>query len=512
MNRPNILIVMTDQQRADLRRSRGYALDTMPFLDEWAKQGVDFCRAYTSNPSCMPARVSMLTGRYPQSHRVRTNHNAADAFYSEDLLDLLHREGYTCALFGKNHTHRRDEDFDVYETNGHLGGLPERTDEEKAFGAFLRASRNMESHLPSPGGLEVQQPYRNVSAMLRFLDERPQDNPFFAWVSFAEPHNPAQAPEPYFDLFPPESLPPPGAGPEVLGQKGPRYTWLRGIWERVFGEDLEKRANRAVSNYCGMLRLIDDQLRRLMDGLRERDLEKDTLILFLSDHGDYAGEYGLTRKGGDLPEVLCRIPMIWRGPGVAARGALDGVCASIVDILPTLCELWDVPSPLGCQGKSLLPILRGEDFPPEEYESAYAETGYGGLYWTEEDGLDPIAEGATNQYRSFDCLNSWTESGQVRMLRWKNYKIQLDMLGQGYLYDLEADPHETRNLWDDPALLAVRADLLLRLSSAMLRESDALPLPRRRYRLKTHPRGYWFQRYVSPDPGVREAPVGRKER
>ena len=89
--RPNIVIVMTDQQRADLRRSCGYELDTMPFLDRWAEGGVDFARAYTPNPTCMPARVSMFTGRYSQSHRVRTNHNAEDALYTEDLLDVLKR-------------------------------------------------------------------------------------------------------------------------------------------------------------------------------------------------------------------------------------------------------------------------------------------------------------------------------------------------------------------------------------------------------------------------------------
>lgn len=510
MNRPNILIVMTDQQRADLRRSRGYALDTMPFLDEWARQGADFCAAYTANPSCMPARVSMFTGRYPQSHRVRTNHNAADACYTQDLLDLLRQEGYTCALFGKNHTHRRDEDFDCYETNGHLGGLPDHTPGERALSEFLRGTDHMESHVPSPGGTEAQQPYRNVSAMLRFLDERDTDSPFFAWVSFAEPHNPPQVPEPYFDLFPPDRLPKPEAGPEVLAQKGPRYLWLRGMWERIMGDELEKRMGRTVSNYCGMLRLIDDQLRRLIEGLRQRDLEKDTVVLFLSDHGDYAGEYGLVRKGGDLPEVLCRIPMIWRGPGIAARGALDGVCAGIVDVLPTLCELLDIPAPTGCQGKSLLPVLRGEGFPQEEYDSAYVETGYGGLYWEAEDALDPVTEGACNgSYSRFDCLNSWTESGQVRMLRWKNYKIQLDMLGHGFLYDLQSDPYETRNLWDEPGLLNVRAEMLQRLGAAMLRASDALPPPRRRYRLKEHPRGYWFQHNAAADPGIIEIPVKR---
>ena len=92
--KPNIIIVMTDQQRADLRKACGYELDTMPFLDAWAKGGVDFARAYTPNPTCMPARVSMFTGRFSQSHQVRTNHNAMDALYTRDLLDVLKENGY----------------------------------------------------------------------------------------------------------------------------------------------------------------------------------------------------------------------------------------------------------------------------------------------------------------------------------------------------------------------------------------------------------------------------------
>lgn len=91
--KPNFVIVMTDQQRADLRRGAGYALDTMPFLDAWAAGGVDIARAYTSNPTCMPARVSLFTGRYSESHRVRTNHNMDDALYTKDLMDVLRENG-----------------------------------------------------------------------------------------------------------------------------------------------------------------------------------------------------------------------------------------------------------------------------------------------------------------------------------------------------------------------------------------------------------------------------------
>lgn len=504
--KPNIIIVMADQQRADLRKACGYSLDTMPFLDEWAKGGVDFERAYTPNPTCMPARVSMFTGRYSQSHRVRTNHNAVDALYTCDLLDVLKENGYAAALCGKNHSHRAPEEFDFHETCGHLGdeGEVNTTQEEIAFAEYLKKTLHMEMHEPSPGGICVQHPYRNVSSALNFIDSVEGKQPFFAWVSFAEPHNPYQVPEPYFDMFPPESLPPLAGSVKDLGGKGERFVWLRSVWEKILGPDIENRIARARSNYHGMLRLIDDQFKRLIVGLRERGLEQNTIVIYLSDHGDFAGEYGLIRKGSDLPDVLCHIPLIWRGPGIAAQGRAAEGYVSIVDILPTLCDMIGVSIPFGCQGKSILPLLTGTDAFREEFGSAYAESGFGGLYWNEKDELDLITEGASQNMVTFDCLNTWTQCGQVRAL-WKDgFHIQLDMMGKGYLYDVDNDPCELHDLWKEEAYAEKKAVLLQELAAAMMRAADPLPVPHHRYRTKVHPKGYWRQDFRAKDPGVRE--------
>ncbi|MCI8623701.1 MAG: sulfatase-like hydrolase/transferase [Provencibacterium sp.] len=505
--KPNIIIVMTDQQRASLRGSEGFPLDTMPFLDAWAESGADFACAYTPNPSCLPARVSMFTGRYPSAHRARTNHNGMDALYTADLLDVLHANGYQTALCGKNHTHRKPDDFDYCVSNGHLGGEGGKnsvppTEEEQAFDRYLQSTKFRLSADPAPGDVTLQYPYRNVTHALDFIDTRDRQKPFFAWISFSEPHNPYQVPRPYYDLFPPESLPPITTGPADLPGKGPRYVWMRSMWEKVMGEGIEEETARIRSNYLGMLRLIDDQFKRLIEGLRERGLEKDTLVVFLSDHGDFAGEYGLIRKGPDLCEALCRIPMVFGGAQVAPQGKVPGRMVSLVDILPTVCDLIGAGLPFGCQGKSLLPLLEGRDIPEGEWDVAYSESGFSGLYWDENDALDPIAEGATKCYDTFDCLNTWTQAGQVRMARKGDYKVQLDMMGSGYLYYLPEDPHEVHNLWDSPEHTAIKAEMLAGLSAAILRAQDPIPAPRHRYRVKVHPKGYWFESFHSPDPGV----------
>lgn len=508
-NRPNVIIVMTDQQRADLRKSCGYPLDTMPFLDQWAQGGADFSSAYASNPTCMPSRVSMFTGRYCQSHRARTNHNAQDVCYTKDLLDIFKENGYRTALCGKNHSHRPVEAFDFHETCGHLGyeGEENLTASEREFADFLCSTGHLETHKPSPGGVEVQHPYRNVTSALKFIDSTDREQPFFLWLSFAEPHNPYQVPEPYFDMFPPESLPPLGGTVDDLPEKGPRYIWLRQVWEKVLGTDIEQRILRARSNYLGMLRLIDDQFRRLILGLEERNLTDQTIVLYLSDHGDFAGEYGLIRKGVELPDVLCRVPFIWRGPGIKPQGKHSSHYVSNVDILPTLCDFLGISVPFGCQGKSILPLLSGADLPAHEFDCAYAEAGFSGLYWDNEDELTLIGEGAASVMGSqmtFDCLNTWTQCGQVRAL-WKDgYHLQMDMMGSGYLYHLDEDPFELHNLWNDPAHRDVQSRMVESLVTMMLRAADPLPAPHHRYRTKVHPKGYWEQEYHCPDPGVRK--------
>ena len=121
--RPNIVIIMSDQQRADVSAREGFALDTTPFLDNLATEGVWFNRAYTSMPACLPARVSMLTGRYPNASRARTNHNEEDASYERDLYQLMREAGYRTALCGKNHSHVKAGDVDHYFPLGHHGGF-----------------------------------------------------------------------------------------------------------------------------------------------------------------------------------------------------------------------------------------------------------------------------------------------------------------------------------------------------------------------------------------------------
>ncbi len=488
--KPNIVIIMTDQHRADVCRREGFPLDTTPFLDRLARQGTWFKRAYTSMPACVPARTSMLTGRYPNATRVRTNHNVLDATYERDLIDVVRGQGYATGLCGKNHSYLRRDRFDHWLELSHGGGSgPNRTEQEKAFDQYLNGLHHRAAFEATPFPVECQCPHRAVSSALQWIDTI-RDRPFFLWLSFPEPHNPYQVPEPYFSMFPPDTLPPTRCGPEALKIKGFKYQFVRQLGFKAF-PDYDQQLVRARSNYFGMLRLIDDQVKRFVESLQEKGLYDNTLLVFVTDHGDFVGEYGLVRKGPGLPEVLARVPLFFVGPGVKAQAQPHPAHVSIVDIMPTLCATLGVALPAGVQGRSLWPLLTGRAYPEAEFASAYVEQGFGGLHYTAEDKLDPVKEGALTTAIGFDCLNSWTQSGTLRMLRKGDWKLVFDMQGSGELYNLRSDPLELKNLYEEPGVAAIRHQMLADLLAWTLRTQDPLPLPRRRYVMKTDPHNYW---------------------
>jgi len=504
--KPNVIIIMTDQQRADLSRREGFELDTTPFLDSLAHEGVWFDHAYTSMPICGPARVSLLTGRYPGATHVRTNWNIEDAYYKEDMFDVFQRNGYKTGLCGKNHSHLTPEKTDFWYAGDHLGIYEDSlTEQEKQFNEFLKDTHFHLSTEPTPFPLECQVPYRLVSRAQEWIASLGAE-PFLLWLSIPEPHNPYQVPEPYFSMFS-SDCPPASTDESALGIKGFKYRFCRESFIKAF-PGYEHQIHRARCNYMGMLRLIDDQVKRFMGFLEQKKLRENTIIVFLSDHGDLVGEYGLLRKGPELPEPIIRIPLQFVGPGIKPGKKAHPAHVSIVDIMPTLCEAIGEPIGEGVQGRSLLPLLYGEDYPVEEFSCAYVEQGFGGLHYTEEEALNPEDDGLEvsrdGKPGAFDCLNSRTQSGTMRMVRKGDWKLIMDMQGKGQLYHLKEDPAELRNLYDDKKHLEKRLELQEDLVTWILRTQDPLPLPRRRYVMKRDERNFWTPYQAHSDSAPKE--------
>lgn len=247
-----------------------------------------------------------------------------------------------------------------------------------------------------------------------------------------------------------------------------RFRQLRRlIEEKRPGYDAQWRRCRA--NYLGMLRLIDDQIGRLLEGLGDR--LQDTLVIPLSDHGDFFGDYGLQRKGAGLLEALQRIPLGITEPGIRAQRRDEHV--SIVDVLPTLAEWTGQEIPAGVQGRSLAPLLRGEPALPEEFGGIVAELGYGGISY-DEDSRPPLH--FPYEGRRFDELNSVTLGGEMRTVISGRWKLVVDDLGTQRLHDLETDPAELHDLSADPAHGEEPARMQALLISWLLRAADDLPV------------------------------------
>lgn len=489
--RPNIVFLITDQQRADLCGREGYPLDVTPFADRCAKAGVWFNRAYTTTPASIPARTSLITGRWPKATRVNSNHNMNDAVYTDDLWGVARKQGYKTALVGKNHTYTTAEKVDLYLPYEHSGQGQNKNKgpEAEEFDKFLRSTHMYASFTPSPGGVEQQLPYRIVDDAVKFAEGN-KDGRFVMEVSFPEPHNPYQCCEPYFSMFPEDKLPALKADVSYLDVKGTRYELLKEMMQMGhvgYFENLQKL--RGI--YLGMVRMVDDQMARMVDEFRKLGLYENTVFVILSDHGDYVGEYGLMKKGVGLDDVLCRIPMVWFGASVERQG-LSGACVSLADLMPTFCEMMDADIPMGVQGRSLREMLAGRVYPADEFRSVMIEDGYGGQYYTARDGNDFQKEGAVGKNNFFDELNTWSQSGGRRALRMGDWKLQYDMEGNGWMCNVKDDPSEVKNLYGNPKYAAKQSELLAEMLKWEVATEDPLPIPRNRYRFKRYEHNYLF--------------------
>jgi len=199
--KPNIIFVVSDQYRVGLSKRSGYPLDTSPTMDSLAESGIAFDRAYCSTPLCMPSRTTMLTGRWPEAHRVRTNHMPEDAFFEKDLYQVAKEQGYRTALIGKNHTYLKPNTLDYYRIYNHGVG-PRTPDEPKEYIDYDQWLKELNYNLsltPTPFSVDVQFPYRIVSDSIEFM-KRMGDQPFILQIGFPEPHDPEQVPKPYWNM------------------------------------------------------------------------------------------------------------------------------------------------------------------------------------------------------------------------------------------------------------------------------------------------------------------------
>ena len=505
--RPNIILITSDQQRADCNGFENRHIRT-PHIDRLAREGTRFSACITPNLVCQPSRASILTGLLPLTHGVWDNGVDLDPRVGEQgFAGTLARAGYDTAFIGKAH-------FSTKSTFAPTG-TPECNKSQARYGpdwhgpymGFRHVELSVLGHMhrtrplerPPMGHYErwllargtneeglklwAEETRRGKGAAqtwysalpvvwhsstwvgdrtVRWLTERPRDRPFCAWVSFPDPHHPFDCPEPWSLMYDPKDVPLPVNRRKDLER---RPWWHKASLEntpqladpamlkfRAEGSRMPDQSDAQLAemtaNYYGMISLVDHNVGRILTALDDLALSSDTLVIYTTDHGDMLGNHGLYLKGPTPYEDLLRVTLVVRGPGVA-RVVLVGEPVSTLDLAATMYDFTGCQAPRPLQGRSLKPLLSGTR---EAREAAYSE-------WH----VHPSRCGV------------WLK---LRTVRTRTHKCTFELdSGAGELYDLVNDPLEMHNVFDDPGHARIRKDLeaLMRARPGNLREN--LPDP-----------------------------------
>lgn len=445
---PNILLVLADQHQANMLGCAGHPQVLTPYLDAFAATAVRFTNAYCPNTICTPSRVSILSGQYCHNHGIYGLSGPAPLGL-DNLMRRCRAAGYRTAGLGKLHLPDAprnwladDLDYfgDSYETaEGERGksdflaelerlGLRQYEDSwHNEFGVYGKGTISQDAR-PSLLPYEHTQEYWCVRRALEFIDEAP-GRPFCVHIAFQRPHHPLLPNQRFWDLYPEDlDLPPTVHQPPDLRPSHFRQMWQHFhtmTWEYAQpGEPWEAGARRAWRGTLACVSQVDDVFGTLLRGLEERGLAENTIVIYSSDHGGYHGVHGIVEKApGICSDAICRVPLLWRVPGVTPPGALCEELVETVDLTPTLLSLCGLEPSESADGLDLTPLLRGERAP-----------------------LHTVAV----------TENPWSKS--IRWGPWRLVHYQREMFGGqdvGELYQIEQDPNETRNLYYDPAYAQV---------------------------------------------------------
>jgi arylsulfatase A-like enzyme len=370
-NQPNILLIMTDQHRGDCLGIDGHPVLQTPYLDNIGASGARFERAYSECPVCIPARRSLMTGRRPASHGVTMNYNTW--LDGPTLPSVLGEAGYQTHLCGKLHLwpHRTMYGF---QSADWADSPHERHPEDDDYQAFLWKNginapmagvghgANYNGWVSRPWHLDETLHFTNwcVDSAMSFLERRDPTRPFFLKVSFHQPHEPCTPPQAYWDRYINANLPEPPVGDWAKVYEEPNVGQPVASWRTALTRDQQRQYQ---AGYYGCINHIDDQIGRLMFMV-----PKNTVICFVADHGEMLGDHQWIRKRTAY-EGSARVPFLLQFPeelGIPG-GQVRSEPVQLMDVMPTLLDIAGATAPEGLDGKSLVPLLKGESTHLREY-------------------------------------------------------------------------------------------------------------------------------------------------
>ncbi len=453
--RPNILWLCTDQQRYDTIGGLNNPHVRTPNIDRLMTSGVTFTHAFCQSPICTPSRASFLTGMYPSAVHGCTNGNESWADSVPLVTKLLADAGYDGGLVGKLHlsgsadrTEPRipDDGYRFFEFSHAPRDSWETGHDYRIWveeqGYTLSDLRKDPQNMP----VELHQTSWAAAKSIEFIEGNHDGKPWFLSFNPYYPHPPFDPPHSYESRYDPDTLPAPLFRESDLKAQA----YLADIdFQSVARRPEDFDIQTIIARYYAMIELVDDKIGEILASLEHSGQLENTLIIFTSDHGETLGDHGLLYKGCRFYEGLVRVPLILSWPGHFTPGLVSDALVELTDIAPTLLDVCGLPRPYRMQGKSLLPLLNGDSKKIRDYvRSEY----YHVLMPREDNGF---------------------EGSYGTMYRDERYKLIIyHNQGIGELFDLENDPGEFTNLWDNPDYNDVRFDLLLKSYHAQAHAVD----------------------------------------
>jgi len=477
-SRPNILFIMTDQQRWDCVGANGNSIIKTPNLDRLAASGANFSHAFVASPVCVPSRISFFTGRYAHSHRNRVNYTPLDP--SEKLMQARFKEaGYRTASIGKLHLfpptpeEAQRTGFDIVE----LHDSAQFTDKWSDYVKWRQANdpkKNINYHAVAKDIEPGKNPFRSAldteftdtawtgERARHWLGELTKsDQPFFLYVSFWKPHSPYDVARPYDSMYDGVQIPIADNMSEEDLKAMPLPLQTLALRDKSgqlrFDRD---RLQWSYRSYYGTISHVDHEIGLLLDALKASGKAENTIVVFSSDHGDQLYEHGITGKNCFF-EPSVRVPFMVSYPGHIKPAHYDQLIET-VDLMPTLLEFAGLPEPRECQGTSFAPLVAdvGRAYAPHDAvfsENIIPEVITGGksdMPFEKDKGVGGIRH---------------PDAKMVRTDRWK-YCYYPD--GYAELYDVPADPHERTNLAGRPESHAVEEELRNRILNWLIDSSE----------------------------------------
>lgn len=511
--KPNFLYFMVDQQRADWLGCYGHPVVRTPNIDALAAAGTRFEEFHVATPICMPNRASFMTGRMPSLHGLRYN-GCTLPQRANTFVDVLRAGGYATASIGKSHLQPMTAMQARHPDTGLNGPLAEAWKEDSGDYSFEEPSRYAETdyfEFPTPyygfdhidmvtkhgdkAGGHYQQWFKNKhpdwqalhdpanqlphqytcpqayrtpvpedSYPTAFIRDRAIDylqnhtnnsQPFFAFVSFPDPHHPFNPPGKYWDMYDPDDFelptrfedhqnpPPPLLDAKTYfektgGQQTPQHAFMTS----------DREVQEAMALTAGMITMIDDALGEVIQSLKDNGQYDNTVIVFNADHGDYLGDFNMLLKGPWASRSINRVPMIWSDPA-ARTGRVTEALASTIDISATVLDRTGLDPYFGIQGRSFLPCIHGSD--------------------KHRDGL-------LVEFNDGFARNGFDKSARVRSVVTADWQLSVYKdQDWGELYDLKEDPRQTNNLWESDDHRSIKADLFEALTQLLIAQMDESP-------------------------------------